>query len=248
MPYSLKNVNEFPPSIQASIAEFTNKILDILADNVRTVLVYGSAAGINYNPAVSNINFAVIVKNLDFLVLKQSIDLVKWGHKHKFATPLFLTKEYVLSALDVFPVEFTEIKEQHRIIFGEDIFKDLDIPLKDLRLLCEQQIKGKLLHLRQAYLNTGPNPSVLKNLLLSVLSDLVPIFRQLIILKGQKPVDQKEGMLEQLANIFSLDQGPLLAVYHDKNKKYLISSHQVEAHLQNFLSQLENLSRHMDSL
>ena len=219
-----------------------------LDDNVLSILVYGSAAGINYNPGVSNINIAVIVKNLDFSVLKQSLGLVKWGRKHKIATPLFLTKEYILNALDVFPIEFSEIKEQHKVIFGEDIFKDLDIPFKDVRLLCEQQVKGKLLHLRQAYLDIGSNPSVLKNLLLSALSDLTPIFRQLIILKGQKPLEQKEEMLGQLAKIFSLDLQPFLAVYHDKNKKILISSNQVEAHFQNFLNQLENLSRHMDSL
>jgi len=248
IPPSLKNISEFPQSIQPVIIAFANKLLALMPDNVLSILVYGSAAGVNYNHGVSNINIAVIVKNLDFSVLNQSVAIVKWGHKHKMATPLFLTKDYILCALDVFPVEFTEIKEQHKVIFGEDIFKDLDIPLKDVRLLCEQQVKGKLLHLRQAYLDIGSNPRVLKNFLLSVLSDLIPIFRQLIILKGQKPAEQKEEMLSQLAKIFSLDLQPFLAVYHDKNKKILISFNQVETHLQNFLNQLENLSRHMDSL
>ena len=237
-----------PQSIQPVIIEFVHKLLKNSDDNVLSIVVYGSAAGVNYNHGVSNINIAVIVKNLDFSVLNQSLALVKWGRKHKISTPLFLTKEYILNSLDVFPIEFSEIKEQHKVVFGEDIFKDLDVPLKDVRLLCEQQVKGKLLHLRQAYLDIGSNPSVLKNLLLSALSDLVPVFRQLIILKGQKPVEQKEGMFEQLAKIFSLDPAPFLAVYHDKNRKTLIPSNQVEAHLQNFLSQLENLSRHMDSL
>lgn len=245
---SFKNISELPASIQPVITEFANKLLVNLSDNATALLVYGSAAGIDYNPGISNINIAVIVKTLDFAVLNQSLTLIKWGRQHKIATPLFLTKEYILGALDVFPVEFTEIKEQHKLIFGEDIFKDLDIPLKDLRLLCEQQVKGKLLRLRQAYLDIGSNPSVLKNFLISALSDLVPVFRQLIILKGQKPFERKEDMFEQLAQIFSLDQEPFLAVYHDKNKRVSISSHQVEAHLQNFLNQLEKLSRHMDSL
>jgi hypothetical protein len=245
---SFKNISELPLSIQPVIAEFAKKIFENLDDNVSSLLVYGSATGENYNHGVSNINIAVIVKNLDFSVLDQSLALVKWGRKHKISIPLFLTKEYILNALDVFPIEFAEIKEQHKLIWGEDVFKDLDIPFRDMRLLCEQQIKGKLLHLRQAYLDAAPNPSVLKKLLLSVLSDLLPVFRQLIILKGQKPAGQKEEVLEQLAEIFSLDAGPFLAVHHDKNRKILISSHQVKAHLQNFLSQLENLSRHLDSL
>jgi len=244
----LQNISEFPSSIQSVITEFATKLIENLDENVLALLVYGSAAGVNYNPGVSNINIAVIVKTLDFSVLNQSLVLVQWGRKHKIATPLFLSKGYVLNSLDVFPVEFSEIKEQHKLIFGEDIFKELQIPRHDVRLLCEQQVKGKLLRLRQAYLDIGPNPSVLKNVLLSALSDLIPIFRQLIILKGQKPPEQKEEMLKVLANIFALDVDPFLVVLHDKNKKFSISSHQVEAHLQNFLSQLENLSRHMDSL
>lgn len=248
IPISLKNISEFPSTIQPVITEFANKLFKDLDGNIHSILVYGSAAGVNYINGVSNINIAIIVKDLEFALLKQSLGTIKWGHQHKIATPLFLTKEYVLSALDVFPVEFSEIKEQHRVIFGEDFFKDLEIPLKDVRLLCEQQIKGKLLHLRQAYLGFGPNPSVLKNFLSNLLSDLTPVFRQLIILKGQKPVQSKEEMFGQLAGIFSLDQEPFLAVYNDKNKKIKISDHQVEAHLQNFISQLENLSRHLDSL
>lgn len=245
---SLKNISEFLPSIQPVIIEFVNKLLANLDDNVCSILVYGSAAGGHYNPGVSNINIAVIVRNLDFSVLNQSLALVKWGRKYKMATPLFFTKDYILSSLDVFPVEFTEIKEQHKVIFGEDVFEDLDIPVKDLRLLCEQQVKGKLLHLRQAYLDIGSNPSILKKLLLSTLNDLIPVFRQLIILKGQRPLEQKEEMLKILARIYSLDVEPFLAVLHDKYRKILISSHQVEAHLQNFLDQLERLSHHLDSL
>ena len=247
-PFALKNISELPRSIQPVISEFTIKLLENLDDNARAVIVYGSAAGVNFNPGVSNVNIAVIVKNLDFSVLKESIGLIKWGHKKRIATPLFLTKDYILGALDVFPIEFTEIKEQHKIIFGEDVFGELDIPLNDVRLLCEQQVKGKLLHLRQAYLNIGTKNPVLKRLLTSALGDLVPIFRQLIILNGQRPLEQKEGMLGQLVKIFSLDQGPFVAVLNDKNKKTSIPSNQLEAHFQNFLKQLESLSRQMDSL
>ena len=248
IPSPLKNIHDLPPSLQPVINEVAGKLLENLNDNVLSILVYGSAAGVSYNPGISNINIAVIVKDLEFSILKQNLALIKSVRKHKIATPLFLTKEYVLNALDVFPVEFSEIKQQHRVIYGEDIFKDLDIPLKDVRLLCEQQVKGKLLHLRQAYLETGPDAVVLKNLLIKTLNDLIPIFRQLIILKGQKPAVHKEETLKLLAGIFSLDEESLLAVYHDKSRKMLMPLNQVEAHFQNFLNQLENLSRHMDSI
>ena len=40
---------------------------------------------------------------------------------------------------------------------GRDILKDLKIDLKNLRFQCEQELKGKLLNLRQAYLEAGAN-------------------------------------------------------------------------------------------
>jgi len=227
----LSNIQELPVSIQAPVSQFALKLLENLGDNIKAIFVYGSGAGVNYKPGVSNVNIAVIVAKLDFEVLKQVSFLVKGGRRHKIAPPLFLTKEYVLNSLDVFPIEFSEIKAQHKTIFGEDFFAGLDIPLKDVRLLCEQQIKGKLLHLRQAYLDIGANPYMLKNFVSRTFSDLIPVFRQLIHLKGQVPCEKKEEMLCQLAKIFSLDQQAL-----------------TEHHFQNFLNQLEVLARHMDSL
>lgn len=246
-PY-IKNIQDLPVTIQPVINEFVQKLIVNGGDNICSIVVYGSAAGVNFQPGVSNINVGIILKNLDFNVLRQNISLIKWCHKNKMATPLFLTLEYIQGSLDVFPIEYNEIKQQHKTIFGEDLFSNLEIPSKDIRLLCEQQIKGKLLRLRQAYLEIGPHANLLKNLLKGAFSDLMPIFRQMIILKGQKDFESKEEMLKQLAHIYSLDLNPFLAVYHDKSKKLLISSQQVEAHFQNFLNQLESLSRHLDSL
>ena len=159
----VKNIEELPLSIQARVSQFSLKLLENLDGNIRTILIYGSAVGVNYKPGVSNVNVAVIVKTLDFAVLKQAFSLVQKFRRHRIAPPLFLTEEYVLNSLDVFPSSLARSKAGHKVIFGEDFFAGLDIPLKDVRLLCEQQIKGKLLHLRQAYLDIGANARVLKH-------------------------------------------------------------------------------------
>jgi predicted nucleotidyltransferase len=245
---SLENIQSLPLAIQAPVSQFALKLLENSSGPIKTIVLYGSAAGVNYKQGVSNINIAVIFEKLDFALLRQIMVLVKKFRRDRIAVPLLLTKEYVLNSLDVFPIEFSEIKEQHKIIFGEDFFLGLDIPLVDVKLLCEQQIKGKLLHLRQAYLNIGSNPSLLKNFVSGTFSDLIPVFRRLLHLKGQVPCEKEEDMLRQLAKIFSLDAQPLLEVYHDKHRKILISSAKVEDHFRNFLDQLEVLARHMDSL
>ena len=81
---SLINISEFPESIQPVISEFAKKLIENFEDNIHAILVYGSAAGINYNHGVSNINIAVIFKNLDFNVLCQSLNLLNGAVNIKF--------------------------------------------------------------------------------------------------------------------------------------------------------------------
>jgi len=244
----LENIKDLPLSTQEPVSRYALKLLDSLNDNITSIFVYGSCAGVNYNPGVSDINVGVIVQRLDLTVMKKVLALLKGSRRQKIVPPLLLTKDYVLNSLDVFPIEFSEIKQQHKIIFGEDFFAHLNIPLNDVRLLCEQQVKGKLLHLRQAYLQIGGDPKTLKNLIFRAFTDLIPVFRQLVILKGQEPFLLKEDLLRQLADIYALDERAFMAVLQDKHRKVFISSQLVETHLQNFLDQLEVLSRHMDSL
>ena len=244
----LKNISELPLPVQPLVSDFSQKLLADLNGNIKSILVYGSAAGADYDHGTSNVNVAVIVKDLDLGNLSPCLKTIKWGHKNRMATPLILSEAYVSNAFDVFPIEFSDIKRRHKVIFGEDFFSGIDIPLKDVRLLCEQQVKGKLLHLRQAYLETGANPVVLKNLLSSALRDLIPVFGQLLVLKGLPPEENKEKLFEAVSRTFSLDADAFVAVLNDKTRRVLIAPRQVEAYLQSFLSQLEKLSRHLDSL
>lgn len=245
---SLNHIKELPLSIQQMVGRFSLKLLENLGDNVTTILIYGSAVSGNFKPGISNVNMALIVKRLDVSVLKQVSLLFKGLHKKRVDSPLLLTQEYILNSLDVFPIEFMEIKQCHKVIFGEDFFSSLEIPRKDLRLLCEQQIKGKLLHLRQAFLNLGSNAAVLRKFVVHVFYDLIPVFRCLIDLKGKAPCSGKEDMLRQLATIFSLDENVLLGVYKERHKKFFITKSSIEIHFQNLLNVLEILARHMDSL
>ncbi len=240
------NIQTLPASAQNVVAGFVQKLLESLGENAVSILVYGSAAGVNYNPGISNINLAVIVRQIDFSVLKQCQAVFKKGQEKRIATPLLLTKDYIQGSLDVFPLEYCEIKANHIVIFGEDFFKDLDIPLKDLRLLCEQQIKGKLLNLRQAYLGLGEHREHYKELLIALLGDLLPVFRQLIVFKGQKPLGANEEMIPQMAGLYAVDGQPFLEVYQRKHKKISIPPGRLEELVHQFIVQLEGLSRQID--
>lgn len=242
------NIDHLPLVVQGKIALYVRKLLDIHADNVLSVLVYGSALNINFVPKASNVNIAVVFKSLDFTVFQKSLKLTAQGRKERIAVPLFLTVDYIRSSLDVFPIEFSEIKGQHCVIYGEDVFASMVVDVRHMRLLCEAQVKGKLLRVRQAYLESQGDLRALKNILKDSLGDLIPVFRQLIVLSKEEPSLNKEELLKQLATKFAIDTSAFIAIQKDKSHVLPLSSAKLEEYLRGYLLSLEQLSIRIDSL
>ncbi len=245
---SLYNVEHLPVSAARKIENFVVTLLSLHETNVTSILVYGSAAGVNFNPQTSDINIAVIVKTLDMDVMTKSLNAVSQAKKDGISAPLFLTREYIRSSSDVFPIEFSEIKDQHVVIFGEDVFAEITVDAQHIRLFCESQIKGKILRVRQSYLESKGDERIIRTILHDSLNGLMPIFRQMLILKKITPPAHKKELLKQFCSIFELNADHILPIYDDRNRITLIPVAYVTKHLQDYLELLLKLADHIDSL
>jgi len=242
------NSEKLHPEVRKKFVPYLERMRDIHGDNLISAFIYGSAAGKNYVPKVSDINSAFIFGALSFQAFKNSLAICSKGISKKIAAPLFLTKNYIESSLDVFPVEFLDMKESHVLLCGEDILSGLEIKGSHIRLFCEQQIKGKLIRIRQAYLEVGHNKKGLEALLKESLNSLMPIFRNLVRLKGQKPLADKADVLKQLCEAFELDEGVFLAIYRDSSNDEKIANQEVVVFLERYLTEIEKLAGMVDRL
>ena len=80
----------------------------------------------------------------------------------------------------MFPIEYLNFRNNHVLVFGKEILKDLEFSSEFLRLQCEREIKGKLLLLREAFLETSGKGRALKGLILQALPSLMAIFEALL--------------------------------------------------------------------
>jgi hypothetical protein len=92
------------------------------------------------------------------------------------ATPLLLTREEFAASLDAFPIEYGEILDTHRVIYGDDPFRGLAIRDEDARRACEVQVKSLLVHLREDYIESRGRPAAVAALVI----DSAPAFAQLL--------------------------------------------------------------------
>jgi hypothetical protein len=74
-------------------------------------------------------------------------------HRAGCATPLLLTRDEFAGSLDAFPIEYGEILETRRLLYGADPFAGLSIKTEDLRRELETLVKGHLVHLRENYID-----------------------------------------------------------------------------------------------
>jgi len=140
------------------------------------------------------------------------------------------------------------MKENHILLYGEDILSGLEIKGEHIRLFCEQQIKGKLIRIRQAYLEIGLKKKGLEALLKESLNSLVPIFRNLIRLKGKQPPVNKTEIIGQLCQMLGLEENVLLPIYKDSANDEKIANQEVVVFLERYLSQIEKLASMVDKL
>ncbi len=202
---------------EALLGEFTRQVRELYGEDLLAVVLYGSAAGVDYIPEVSDLNLLVVLKEVNPAQLEKAHKLVGRWRKAKLS-PLFLDPHYIQRSLDVFPIEFLEMKEQHRLLWGEeDPLEGLEIPQENLRWQCEQELKGKWLKLRQAYLQTAGNPKGLQGLLVGSLRSFGVVMSALLRLKGLTPPPREFlEIVTQVEEAFGLELPAFREVYQLK--------------------------------
>jgi hypothetical protein len=234
--------------VKERIVPYCQELMELQGENLLGICVYGSSTGKDFIPKKSNVNLLVVLKVLGAQELKKSLRLVNKGMKKGIVAPLFLTPEYITSSLDSFPIEFMEIKENHILIYGENPLAQISIEREGIRLECEKELKGKLVRLRQAYLEIGLKAKGIEALLIESLSSLIPIFRNMLRLKGIDPPLGKEEVISSFASEFDIDRDVFLAVLRDKKGDERIGKEKVEDFFAKYIGTIQKLSRVVDQM
>jgi hypothetical protein len=243
------NMERLPVSVQKAVKPFLEDLLAGLNDNVVSIFVHGSATGEDYDAKTSDINIGFVLKDVSISAIKSVIKKVRTALKKKITVPLFLSQEYINKSLDTFPMEFLEMKETGIVVYGENVLDSIDVKKEDLRRECEYQLKGKLITIRQAFLEQALSRRGLEILLKQSLNSLFPVFRTILRLKADKTlVLNKEETLEALSGGCKVDVSSFMEVYKDKKSDGRIGGKPAEEFIEAFLIELNRLSEIVDEM
>lgn len=163
----------------------THDLQTICAGRLRAVVVYGAHAGASETGPIRTL---ALIERLELADLEGCARRHRAWARQGLATPLLLDAQEFARSLDVFPFEFGAILAHHRVVFGDDPFNGLSVDPKDLRRSCEVEIKGHLLHLREAYMECGGDPEVVAELVHDSAPALRTVLEHVARLDGQTDV------------------------------------------------------------
>ena len=227
-------------TLERTLNEITAQITHTYGETLLAVILYGSAASDEFVEGRSNINCLVLLKQVTPDELKKSSPLLQNWHEQGIRTPLFVDPAYVHSAIDVFPIEFLDMKQRYRVLYGQDFLRDLDVKLDHLRFQCEQELKGKMLRLRQLYLETSQSESRLMTLLAKSASSFMILFRALLHLNGISATHSAQELCAGLTSL-GLPNEAFARVYALRRDQPAPTHANMDALFRQYLSEIETV-------
>lgn len=201
------------------IDEFVKRAREAGGANIESIILFGSAVAGDYHPGLSNLNLLCVLRDSSFKALQALSPAAKWWDGKKQPPPLCMTKQELLRSTDVFTIELLDMQQHHRVLFGDDVLKDLHIPMDLHRVQVEYELREKLILLRQHILLASKNESRLWDLLLRSAPSFSTLFRHALVALGDgKQVTRREAVTS-LAGRVGFDASAILQVLDVRERK-----------------------------
>ena len=229
-----------------TLDELVAQLGKAFGDGLVSVVLYGSAAAGEHIPKRSDFNVLVIVRALGLPELEREAAIARaWGEAGN-PPPLTLTEGEWRSSSDVFPMEYADVLERHRVLYGTPPFEGISVVPRNLRLQLEHEAMGKLLKLRQGVLAGGGDAKANIELLAQSLSTIMVIFRAVERLHEAVPPTDYDRLSRDVAKRVGFEPEPFTRVVrHVRGEAKLVPA-DVSTVLAGYIDGMHKLVAYLD--
>jgi hypothetical protein len=186
-----------------TLETFATRVAESLGPRLVSLLLYGSAA--RERGAASRellaMNTLLIVDRVDAdLFARLGAPVRDWVGAHH-PPPLVLTDEEWRDSADAFPIEYEDIREAHRVLAGRNPWTGISVRREDVRRQLEQELMGKLVHLRQAYIAGWNRPKRLADVVRDTRAGFLAMLRAVLRLAGRTPPADPAALVRDAASL-----------------------------------------------
>lgn len=220
----------------------------ILGENLVTVMIFGSQAHVEPEKLKSNINLMIILEYLSSDDLKNTSKVLQKWVKAENPIPVIMSKAEWYSSFDVYALEYSDIKEKYKIVYGQDLTGDINVDKHYLRLQCESELKNLFLKYRNHYLMKINSDREMEKVANNVIKTLLVIFRGVIRLHNELVPESSEYIILQAAKFMEIDTELLIRMANVRDGKEDYKSKEIEKISDRMITILQDLLRQVDAM
>ncbi|MFN0119689.1 MAG: hypothetical protein ACKV2V_04230 [Blastocatellia bacterium] len=198
--------------------ELVRRLTAAHGDELVSVILHGSAVVTGKAARASDYRLIVVTRTLPAGVLRQAQPVAQWWTAGGFHLPVYFTQAEFMDSLDVFPIEFRQMKRAYRILHGADLLADVTISLVNLRWQIEHELRGKVLRLRGLYLPASETAEGLTRLMTDSVVSFVQLLRPTLELLGDEPPLDRQDVIRRAGERLNMDLQPLERVLRLRNE------------------------------
>ena len=191
--------------IDSKLDELVQKLKVAAGANLKSVILYGSAATEEFHAKHSDLNVLCLVEQADAAHLEALHGAAEWWTHRGQRAPLVFTLEELRRSADIFAIELLDMKSRHRVLYGENVLSELQVPMHLHSLQVERELRADWLRLRQAILAAPKKPRIYLDLMTASFSSFAALFRHALIALGEPPPETKRDAIDRIAKFAAAD-------------------------------------------
>jgi len=232
--------------MEAKLNELVARLKSSAGDNLKAVVLYGSAVTGEFAEKHSDLNILCLVERAGATELERLHDVTEWWMKQGKAAPLVLTLDELTRSADVFAIEMLDIKRHHRMLFGPDILEQLEVPMQLHRAEVERELRVNWLRLRQALLAAPMKKRPHFAMMAASVPVFCALFRHALIALGHPRAHGQRAAVDEMAALTGADPSAFHALLEFREGKRSEKDIDIEATLHAYLEFVEVATNEVD--
>src|SRR5579875_1182866 len=191
------------------LKELISRLERAFHDRLVSIVLYGSGAAGDHHSRFSDLNILCVLKQITPRELLEGEPVLKWWRAQGHPSPLLMSEEEAHNSADSFPIEFRDMKDRRKVLYGPDVIAEVKVDGKFYRAQVEHELRAKLFRLRQQGARVLSDPTALMNLCLESVSTFCVLGRHALIAAGIEAKTERRAVVHQLSRTLKMDTTPL---------------------------------------
>jgi hypothetical protein len=206
-------------TVSDTLDQLIDNLREAHGENLASIVLYGSSAAGDQIESRSDHNLLIALNRITTQDLHAAHSAIRDWEKLGQPIPIYFTVAELQDAADVFPIEFHQMEQARKILFGRDPFEFVQISPANLRHQTEYELRTKLIQLRRLYIPASASVARLSALMGESLASFAALFRAVLILLGEEPPVAKEDSVRAAVRSLGLDGTPFERIFELRARK-----------------------------